>query len=127
MRVKGFSDEIGEAMKVPIVDALVAYDDPLNGNLYLLKIRNALHVESMPNNLIPPFLMRLAGIEVDECPKFLSPNPTERNHSIFFRDENIRIALKLNGTISTIVTRSPTENEIELVGTIDTHLTPNNY
>ena len=38
----------------------------------------------MDINLIPPFMMRLAGLEVDECPKFLSKEPNEQNHSMYF-------------------------------------------
>ena len=80
-------------MKVDVVDAVVAYDDPYEGYTYLLMIKNALYVPTMVNNLVPPFMMRLAGIEVNECPKFLSEFPTIKNHAILFRDENIRMVL----------------------------------
>ena len=68
---------------MPVVDAAVAYDCEYTGTTILLVIRNALHMRSMHANLIPPFMMRLAGIEVDECPKFLSPKPSEVNHSLY--------------------------------------------
>ena len=83
-RVQGFTSELGKPLSVPFVDAIIAYDDPLTGETMLLKIRNALYVESLESNLIPPFVMRLAGVEVNECPKFLSKYPTEQDHSLFF-------------------------------------------
>jgi hypothetical protein len=36
---------------------------------YLLIVRNALHVPSMQHNLIPPFIMREAGLVVNDVPK----------------------------------------------------------
>ncbi len=47
-----------DAMQVPIVDAAVQYDCPYDGGSYILVIRNALHVPSMKNNLMPPFILR---------------------------------------------------------------------
>ena len=48
-----------ESMQIPIVDAALQYDNPYDGKTYMLVIRNALHVPSMNNHLIPPFLMVL--------------------------------------------------------------------
>ena len=107
---------------------MVAYDDPLGGETYLLVIKNALHVPSMEINLIPPFMMRLAGIEVNECPKFLSEHPTIKNHSIFFREEKIRIPLQLSNTVSYLPTRVPATDEMDVMDTPDIktlYLTPN--
>ena len=60
-------------------------------------------------------------------PKFLSEFPTIKNHSILFREENVRIPLQLSNTISLIPTRTPSQDEISLMGTPDIrvmHLTP---
>ena len=46
-----------EPMQVPLVDAAVWYDSPYDGKQYILVLRNALHVPSMTNNLIPPFAL----------------------------------------------------------------------
>ena len=64
-----------EAMVIPIVDAVVQYDCPDTGNNYILVIRNALHVPSMDNHLIPPFVMREAGIVVNDTPKIHTDDP----------------------------------------------------
>ena len=110
--VTGFTSDLGKPMSVPVVNAAVAYDCELTGETHILVLCNALHFQRMENNLIPPFMMRLAGIEVDECPKFLSKQPTESNHSMFFPAEEIRIPFQLEGIISYVPTRCPTEDEL---------------
>ena len=61
----------------------------------------------MEHNFLPPVMMRLNVLLVDECPKFLFPNPTIETHSIFFPTENTRLPLALHGTTSYISTRRP--------------------
>ena len=61
----------------------------------------------MEQNLIPPIMMRLNGVLVDECPKFLCHAPTIDTHSIYFPNEKIRFPLDLHGTTSYIPTRRP--------------------
>ena len=60
-----------------------------------------------------PFIMRLAGIEVDKCLKFLSKDPTENNHSLYFPSEEIQIPFQLKGIITYIPTRCPTREELD--------------
>ena len=40
-------------MKVPLVDAMVKYESPFDGRVFILLIKNALHVASTSYNLIP--------------------------------------------------------------------------
>ena len=56
--VNPFTDQLGSAKDVPIVDAAIAYDCPYTNVSYVLIIRNALYMPSMRSNLIPPFIMR---------------------------------------------------------------------
>ena len=81
--VSGFTTELGKPLCVPIVTAAVAYEDGYTGKVYTLVIHNALYLKSMEVNLIPPIMMRMAGLEVDECSKFLAKEPSDRNHSIY--------------------------------------------
>ena len=72
VHVSGFTEKLGRPLTVSVVTAAVMYDCELTGNSYVLVIHNALYIKEMVINLIPPIMMRLSGLEVDECPKFLS-------------------------------------------------------
>ena len=97
VKVSGFTDQLGDPIPVDVVDAAMVYDCEFSGNSYLMIIRNALYLKQMETALIPPFMMRVAGIEIDECPKFLAPKPSIKNYSIYFPDDSIRIAMKIFG------------------------------
>ena len=71
-------------MVVEIVDAAVQYDCPYDNKEVILVIRNALSVPSMEHNLIPPFIMREAGVMVSTTPKIHVQDPSVEDHSIFF-------------------------------------------
>ena len=86
-------------------------------------IHNALHVKSMDVCLLNPFIMRLAGIHVDDSPKFLAMMPSVAHHSLYFPSENIRISLALNGIVSYFPCRKPRGEEISNPHLI-LHLTP---
>jgi hypothetical protein len=92
--VKAYTPDY-DSMQLHIVDAAVKYESPYDGTEYILVIRNALHVPSMQNNLIPPFMMQEAGIIVSDTPKIQVPNPTEEHHSIYFPETKFRIPMSL--------------------------------
>ena len=48
--VNAFAKECG-VLQIPIVDAAVVFEDPYNGEIYFLVMRNALYVESMDHHL----------------------------------------------------------------------------
>ena len=58
-----------QSMQIPIVDAAIQYYCPCNGVIYILVIRNALHVHPISNNLLPPFILRESGVIVSDTPK----------------------------------------------------------
>ena len=124
VQVSGFTDKLGAGIKVNVVDAALVYDCEYSGKSYLLIIRNALYVKEMKASLIPPFMMRLAGIEINECPKFMARNPTIQHHSIYFPEDDIRIPLQIYGIISYIPVRKPTDEEIDTLP-VQVELTPN--
>jgi hypothetical protein len=68
--VPPFSEDLTMMKMVEIVDAMMAYDDPISHTTYLLIMRNALSIPSMGHILIPPFLICKAGLALDEMPKF---------------------------------------------------------
>ena len=55
-------------MQLHVVDAVVQYDCPYNGESYLLVIRNTLYFPSMSNNLLQPLVLREAGIKLNDMP-----------------------------------------------------------
>ena len=81
---------------------------------YLLIVRNALHVPSMQHNLIPPFIMREAGLVVNDVPRIhCGEEVTRESHSIISQDSNIRIPLSLKGIFSYFESRALTPREID--------------
>ena len=58
--VQPFSNECSNMEKVPIVDAVLAYDCNFTMKTYPLITRNSLYVPSTENNLIPRFIIREA-------------------------------------------------------------------
>ena len=94
-----FTDGIGTCSDVPIVTAAVAYDSPITGETTIILTHNALYIANMTQNLIPPIMLRMNGIEVNKCPKFLASEPSESHHSILLPN-TLRIPLSLHGSIS---------------------------
>jgi len=122
--ISGFTNKISKPILVPVVDAEVSYICNKSGKIMIMIIRNALHVPEMNACLLYSIMMCLVNIQVDECPKFLSDRPTERNYSIYFSDLNLRIPLDLCGIISFIPCKTATEHEmINNDGVLE--LTPN--
>lgn len=99
--------------KLPIVDAAVQYDCPYTGKSYVFIIRNALHVPSMDNHLIPPFILREAGIEVNDVPKIQVEDPDVKDHSLHFSAGDVRIPLSLHGVFSYFPTSKPSAKMLE--------------
>jgi hypothetical protein len=67
----------------------------------------------MNHNLIPSFLIREAGLYVDETPKHQVANPMVDNHVIVDSETGMRIHLSLNGIFSSSPTHPLTLEEIE--------------
>ena len=66
--VCAFSPDIAPSA-IPIVDCALLYECPYSGKSYILVARNVLHVATMDHNLVPPFLLREAGLVVKDVPK----------------------------------------------------------
>ena len=85
---------------------------------YILTLRNALHVPSMGHNLIPPFVMREAGLTVNDVPRIHTRTEELNNetHCIVSPGDGdnarMKIPLKLDGIFSYFETRSLTEEGI---------------
>ena len=111
---------------VKLVDAAIQYDGPLDGKSYILVVRNALYCPEMDHNLIPPFIMREAGIVVNDVPKIHTNDPSETDHAIIFEETGFRIPLALWGTFSYFPSKRPDVSE--LADPSDVYvLTPENW
>ena len=73
-------------ISVELVDAALKYECPYSGELKILIIRTGLYVPSMTHNLFPPFLLREAGININEVPKIHVTSPTEEHHAITLQE-----------------------------------------
>jgi hypothetical protein len=82
--VHPFSTELGKAENVPIVDGAIVYEDPHTGEPFILIVQNALYIPSMQINLLPPFIMRVGGVKVNDVPKIHCNYPTTSDHCISF-------------------------------------------
>ena len=111
--VRPFSDELGIAENVPIVDGAIAYDCPFSSKSYILLFRNALSIPTMESNLIPPFIMRMGGVVVNDTPKIHCMNPSTEDHCLTFKDSDLRIPMQLMGTFSFFHCRMPSADELE--------------
>ena len=88
-----------------LVDAALKYECPHSGEVKILIIRRGLYVPSMTHNLLPPLMLREAGIHINEVPKIHVTSPTE--------EHNFRIPLSLHGTFSYFPTSKPNTQELE--------------
>ena len=96
-----------------LVDAALKYECPYSGEVKILIIRRGLYVPSMTHNLLPPFMLREAGIHINEVPKIHVTSPTEEHHVITFQETNFQIPLTLHGTFSYFSTSKPSAQELE--------------
>ena len=104
---------------------------PYSMKTYLLSIRNALYVPSMTHNLIPPFIMREAGLVVNDVPRIHMKQEelTNETHCIVAREDdvgvNLKVPLRLDGIFSCFETRKLIVQEVNDCEYIETlKLTP---
>jgi len=86
--VQPFDPSIGTAKHVPIVDAALSYDCPYSYKTFILVVRNALYIPSMDHNLLPPFILREAGVQCNDVPKIHVDTPTVMIIQYSFRNQS---------------------------------------
>jgi hypothetical protein len=111
--VSPFTPAYEALQSVPIVDAAIAYDCPFTDKTFILVCTNALSIPTMSHNLIPPFILREAGITVNDVPKIQVDTPSLEHHSLYFPAADLRIPLALWGIFSYFPCRSPTDKELD--------------
>ena len=66
----------------------------------------------MSYNLIPPFMMREAGIKLRDVPKIQVDDPMEDDHALVFPEMGLRLPLSLWGTFSYFPTTKLTMEDL---------------
>jgi hypothetical protein len=94
-------------LDIPIVQAAVAYTHPETGITYILVMNQALYIKDLPHTVINPNQLRCNGIQVDDCPKHLAPDPDKATHSVYIYDQNIRLPLSMKSIISFYLQDTP--------------------
>ena len=82
--------------------------------MLIFKLNQAIHIDSMNNNLLCPMQLRMNDVKVFDCPKRLIENPNEYDHTIIIPgvdNEEYSIPLSLHGVTSYFPTRKPTMAE----------------
>ena len=121
VRVYGYNKEAGQATECRMVSAVVAYDHPETGDVYMLTIHQAVLVPKMRTNLLSTMQLRDNDVRVNDEPKHLALTPTEDHHAIVIgayeqdgiEREELRIPMAMKGVVSYIPTRKPTRQEYE--------------
>ena len=98
-----------KALRAPMVDVVVQYDSPYDVKSYILVIQNALHVPYMVNNLLPPFMLREAGVEVNDKAKIHMQDLMTDDHTMIFSETGF----KTPGIFSYFTTTKPTNNMLQ--------------
>ena len=102
-----------KALRAPLVDVTIQYDSPYDRKSYILVIQNALHVPSMANTLLPPFMLREAGVEVNDKGKIHMQDLTMDDNMIIFSETGFKIPLSLSGIFSYFTTTKLTNGMLQ--------------
>ena len=115
--VHGYDEDIGQVSNCRTVSAVVAYDHPETGDVYMLVLHQAILLPKMKSNLLCPMQMRDNDIRVNDEPKHMALNPTDEDHAITIQGlqdkEALQIPLSIRGVISYFPSRKPTRQEWE--------------
>ena len=87
--------------------------DTAEGQTYIVNVNQSLDfTSSMNHSLLCVNQARMNNVTVDDIPPSL--DPTGRStHSIYFKDEDVRLPLSLHGSISYLPVRFPSDEEMD--------------
>jgi hypothetical protein len=106
VKVASFLKSLG-TVKVTIVAAAIAYDDPNSAQVYILLIHQVLHFKEMDHCLLCPMQFRLNDIVLNERQELLTTSPTDTDHAKVADD--LLIPVEICGVTSYFPGRRPTE------------------
>ena len=116
VNVHSYNEALG-ATKCKTVSAVIAYDHPETGDVYMLVIHQAILIPGLKSNLLSPMQLRDYDIRVNDEPKHMVLRPTDDHHAIITPavdgKESLRIPLMLKGVTSYFTSRKPTRQQYE--------------
>ncbi len=83
--VKGYDPSL-DIKTYATVSGVLAYDDPVTGEVYHLVINQAIHIPHLNHHLLCPMQCRVSDVVVDNTPKILASDPTDNMHALTIRD-----------------------------------------
>jgi len=110
--VSPFSSSYDPIEGVPIGKAGTAFDHPSLGTLILIFEQVLYFGAALKDSLICPNQLRSNGLIFEDVPQSLAHGQLSM-HAIVIPGEDIRLDLDLDGVISSLETRLPTEQELE--------------
>ena len=72
VRVHGYKEDVGTVNNCRTVSAVVAYNHPQSGEVYMLVLHQAILIEQMTSNLLGSMQMRDDDLRVNDEPKSVS-------------------------------------------------------
>lgn len=112
--MSSFVDDDGSLPCVSVGCAVLPYDCPVQAITItiLMVFKNVSYIPTMKHHLMPPFILREAGIGVNEIQKKYCENPTSDDRTIWIESLNVQIPLELEGVFSHFKTQKATCDNI---------------
>ena len=120
--VSPFTKSLGTIQKVQVIDCAIAHDCSFTGETHIIILYNALYIPEMIHNLVPPFVIRREGNTLSDVPKIHVTDPSVDDHSLLFKNSNVRIPFQLVGITSYFSSRIPTPDEVTKAVDMDLYL-----
>ena len=83
--VQGYDPTLGTKTFATVSGAL-AYDDPHTGKTFHLVINQAIHIPHLDHHLLCPMQCRVNDVTINNTPKFLARDPTDKLHALTLDD-----------------------------------------
>jgi hypothetical protein len=83
--IQGYDPTLGTKTFATLSGAL-AYDDPITGKTFHLVINQVIHIPHLDHHLLCPMQCRVNDVTVDDTPKFLVRDPTDKLHALTLED-----------------------------------------
>jgi hypothetical protein len=116
VNVTGYDPSQPAATSLRMVSAALAYDSPVNGEVIILVVHQAIHIPHLQHNLLSPMQLRLNDVIVNNTPRLLTPAPTDSTHTLAIsggQNGDLIVPLAIYGVSSGFPTRKPTQQEYD--------------